>query len=123
MTARTMTAEKIIFARRLRYSMLPFVLYFVTAVVTGFHVYMLLSFVVYGVPINALELFALLGSFCLLIAAYLSLFRPRAAASPGTARLSCDVVLLRSCDCERLSGHIYINLPQRRNSNLRAWRM
>ena len=79
MTARAMTAEKIIVARRLRYSMLPFVLYFVTAVVTGFHVYMLLSFVVYGVPINPLELFALLGSFCLLIAAYLSLFRPRAA--------------------------------------------
>ncbi|MFZ1140443.1 MAG: hypothetical protein ABR881_13510 [Candidatus Sulfotelmatobacter sp.] len=59
--------------------MLPFVLYFVTGVVTGFHVYALLSFVIYGVPVNPLELVSLLGSFCLLIAAYGSLFRPRAA--------------------------------------------
>lgn len=59
--------------------MLPFVLYFVTAVVTGFHVYALLSLVVYGVPLNPLELVSLLGSFCLLIAAYVSLFRPRVA--------------------------------------------
>jgi hypothetical protein len=59
--------------------MLPFSLYFVTGVVTCFHVYSLLSFVVYGVPLNPLELVALLGSFCLLIAAYVSLFRPRAA--------------------------------------------
>ena len=60
--------------------MLPFILYFVTAVVTGFHLYTLLSLAVYGVPINPLELIALLGSFCLLIAAYVSLFRPSAAA-------------------------------------------
>lgn len=59
--------------------MLPFVLYFVTAVVTGFHVYALLSLVVYGIPANPLELVSLLGSFCLLLAAYVSLFRPRAA--------------------------------------------
>ena len=59
--------------------MLPFSLYFVTGVVTCFHVYSLLSFVVYGVPLNPLELVALMGSFCLLIAAYVSLFRPRAA--------------------------------------------
>ena len=60
--------------------MLPFALYFVTAVVTGFHTYALLSFVVYGVPLNPLELVSFLGSLCLLIAAYVSLFRPRVAA-------------------------------------------
>jgi hypothetical protein len=60
--------------------MLPFSLYFVTAVVTGFHMYALLSVVVYGVPLNPLELVSWLGSFCLLVAAYVSLFRPRAAA-------------------------------------------
>ena len=62
------------------FSMLPFIIYFVTGVVTGFHLYTLLSLVVYGVPLNPLELIALLGSLCLLIAAYVSLFRPRAAA-------------------------------------------
>lgn len=60
--------------------MLPFILYLVTAVLTGFHLYTLLSFTLYGAPFNLLELVALLGSFCLLIAAYVSLFRPRAAA-------------------------------------------
>ena len=70
--------------------MLPFVLYFVTAVVTGFHVYTLLSFAVYGVPVNLLELLSLLGSFCLLIAAYVSLFRPHAAAR--LALLACLVM-------------------------------
>jgi hypothetical protein len=59
--------------------MLPFILYFVTAVLTGFHLYALLSFTLYGAPFNLLELVALLGSFCLLIAAYVSLFRPRTA--------------------------------------------
>lgn len=60
--------------------MLPFVLYFVTATFTGYHLYVLMSLVVYGVPVNPLELLAFLGSFALLIAAYVSLFRPRAAA-------------------------------------------
>jgi len=60
--------------------MLPFVLYFVTGVVTGFHIYTLLSFAAaYGAPLNPLELVSLLGSFCLFFAAYLSLFRPYAA--------------------------------------------
>ena len=59
--------------------MLPFILYFVTAVLTGFHLYTLLSFTLYGAPFNILELVALLGSFCLLIAAYVSLFKPRVA--------------------------------------------
>jgi hypothetical protein len=70
--------------------MLPFVLYFVTAVVTGFHVYTLLSFAVYKVPVNLFELLSLLGSFCLLIAAYVSLFRPHAAAR--LALLACLVM-------------------------------
>ena len=60
--------------------MLPFVLYFVTAIFTGYHLYALMSLVVYGVPVNALELIGFLGSAALLIAAYVSLFRPRAAA-------------------------------------------
>lgn len=58
--------------------MLPFILYLVTAVVTGFHLWSLLSFALYGAPYNLLELVSLLGSFCLLIAAYVSLFRPHA---------------------------------------------
>ena len=59
--------------------MLPFILYLVTAVLTGFHLYSLLSFALYGAPFSLLELVSLLGSFCLLIAAYGSLFRPHAA--------------------------------------------
>ncbi|MFZ0318439.1 MAG: hypothetical protein WAL56_04870 [Candidatus Sulfotelmatobacter sp.] len=60
--------------------MLPFVLYFVTALITGFHVSSLLALTLYGVPLNPLELVSLLGSFCLLMAAFLSLFKPLAAA-------------------------------------------
>ena len=60
--------------------MLPFVLYFVTGIVTGFHLYSLLSLAEYGAPLNPLELVALLGSLGLLVAAYVSLFRPYAAA-------------------------------------------
>ena len=60
--------------------MLPFLLYFITALVTGFHIYSLLSLVVIGVPINPFEIIALFGSLCLLVAAYVSLFRPRGAA-------------------------------------------
>lgn len=65
---------------RYHFPMLPFFLYFVTGLVTGFHVYTLLALAVYGVPINPLEFVSLLGSLCLLIAAYLSLFKPNAAA-------------------------------------------
>jgi hypothetical protein len=57
-----------------------FCLYFVTSVSTGFHVYTLLALAVYGAPSNPLELVSLLGSLCLLIAAYVSLFKPNAAA-------------------------------------------
>jgi hypothetical protein len=59
--------------------MLPFILYVVTGVVTGLHVYTLM-FAGFGIPFNPLELVSLLGSLCLLIAAYLSLFKPYAAA-------------------------------------------
>jgi len=72
--------------------MLPFIIYFVTAVVTGFHLYTLLSLAVYGVLINPLELIALLGSLCLLIAGYVSLFRPR-----GAARLALLALLVIWC--------------------------
>lgn len=60
--------------------MLPFFLYFVASLITGFHVYTLLALAVYGAPANPLELVSLLGSLCLLIAAYVSLFKPNAAA-------------------------------------------
>ena len=60
--------------------MLPFFLYFVASVITGFHVCTLLALTVYGAPSNPLELVSLLGSLCLLITAYVSLFKPYAAA-------------------------------------------
>ena len=59
--------------------MLTFILYFVTGLVTGYHVFTLM-FAAYGAPTRPLELIALLGSFCLVIAAYLSLFKPDAAS-------------------------------------------
>jgi hypothetical protein len=60
--------------------MLPFIIYFVAGAVTGFHVYTLLSLAAYGASFNALEFVSLLGSLGLLIAAYVSLFKPVAAA-------------------------------------------
>lgn len=60
--------------------MLPFLLYFITGAITGFHIYALLSLVVYGAPFDPLEAVALLGSLGLMVAAYVSLFRPYAAA-------------------------------------------
>lgn len=60
--------------------MLPFCLYFVAAMITGFNLYTLLAMTLYGVPFNPLELVSLLGSFCLMIAAFISLFKPHAAA-------------------------------------------
>jgi hypothetical protein len=59
--------------------MLPFCLYFVAGIVTGFNVYTL-ALAVYGARLNPLELVSFLGSLCLLIAAYVSLSRPNAAA-------------------------------------------
>ena len=60
--------------------MLPFFLYFVASLITGFHVCILLALAAHGTPSNPLELVSLLGSLCLLIAAYVSLFKPHAAA-------------------------------------------
>jgi hypothetical protein len=71
--------------------MLPFILYFITGVATGFHVYTLL-FAAYGASLNPLELVSLLGSFCLVIAAYLSLFRPQVAG-----RVALIACLLMCC--------------------------
>jgi hypothetical protein len=62
------------------FAMLPFLLYFVTGVITGFHVYTLLALTVYGSPFNPLEFVSLLGSLCLLLAACVSLYKPHAAA-------------------------------------------
>jgi len=70
--------------------MSAFAIYFVTGIVTGYHLYTLLSFALYGAPFNLLELLALLGSFCLLIAGYVSLFRPRVAAR--VALIACLVM-------------------------------
>ncbi len=60
--------------------MLPFIIYFVSAMVTGIHLLTLLSLAAYGVTISPFELLAVLGSFLMLVAAYISLFRPYAAA-------------------------------------------
>jgi hypothetical protein len=60
--------------------MLPFCLYFVAGLITGFHVYSLLALAAYGVPVSPLELLSFLGSLSLIIAAYISLFKPYAAA-------------------------------------------
>jgi len=72
--------KSICFAGGIIVDMLPFCLYFVASVITGFHVYTLLALAVYGAPSNSLELVSLLGSLCLLIAAYVSLFKPYTAA-------------------------------------------
>jgi hypothetical protein len=73
-------SESICFAGGIIVGMFPFCLYFVASVITGFQVCTLLVRAAYGAPSNPLELVSLLGSLCLLIAAYLSLFKPHAAA-------------------------------------------
>ncbi|MGD0506881.1 MAG: hypothetical protein ABSA27_03740 [Terriglobales bacterium] len=60
--------------------MIPFFLYLAAGAVTGFHVYTLLMLAVLGAPVSPLELVSLVGSLCLIVAAYLSLFKPHAAA-------------------------------------------
>lgn len=60
--------------------MLPFFLYLLTGLLTGFHLYTLLALTVYGAPLSPLELVAFLGSAGLLVAAYTSLFRSQMAA-------------------------------------------
>lgn len=60
--------------------MIPFFLYLVAGAVTGFHVYILLMLAALGAPVDPLELVSLVGSLGLIVAAYLSLFKPHAAA-------------------------------------------
>lgn len=60
--------------------MLPFVLYAATGGVTGCHIYFLLVLGRYGVPQNIWEFVALLLSLCIVICAYISIYRPILAA-------------------------------------------
>ena len=60
--------------------MIPFTLYLVAGVITGLHVYTLLTLGLLGAPLHPLELVSLAGSLCLVGAAYWSLFKPLAAA-------------------------------------------
>ena len=60
--------------------MIPFVLYFAAGVMSGYHVYSLLTLAVVGAPFDPLEFVSLAGSLALIVAAYWSLFRPHAAA-------------------------------------------
>lgn len=60
--------------------MVPFFLYLLTALITGFHIYSLLTLGLYGGAVNGLELIAFAGSLTLFVAAYVSLFRPYVAA-------------------------------------------
>ena len=55
-------------------------LYAATGVVTAFHLYYLLVLSAFGVPQNSWEFIALLLSLCILICAYLSLYKPVLAA-------------------------------------------
>jgi hypothetical protein len=60
--------------------MLPFSLYATAGILTTVHLYLLLVFAAYAPAANLLEWVALAGSLCLLSAAGISLFKPRAAA-------------------------------------------
>ncbi len=60
--------------------MLPFVLYLIAGALTGVQVYALVALAAYGAPVSPLEFLSLLGSLALIVAAYLSLWRPRLAA-------------------------------------------
>ncbi|MGA7288456.1 MAG: hypothetical protein WBX02_10205 [Terriglobales bacterium] len=67
--------------------MIPFVLYLTAGVITGFHIYTLLTLAVVGAPFDPLEFVSLAGSLGLVIAAYCSLVKPRVAAK--LALLAC----------------------------------
>ena len=60
--------------------MVPFFLYLAAGAATGFHVLTLLMLAALGVPVDTLEFVSLAGSLGLFVAAYLSLFKPNAAA-------------------------------------------
>ena len=57
--------------------MLPFIVYFAAGAVTAFHVYVLVGI---GKALNVLEFASLLGSVCLIVSGYISLFKPSVAA-------------------------------------------
>ncbi len=60
--------------------MLPFLLYLIAGVLTGFQVYALVALGAYGAPVSPLELLSLFGSLVLIVTAYVSLWNPRLAA-------------------------------------------
>lgn len=60
--------------------MLPFFLYLIAGALTGFQVYALIALGAYGAPVSPLEFLSLFGSLVLIVAAYLSLWKPRVAA-------------------------------------------
>ncbi len=60
--------------------MLPFLLYLLAGALTGIQVYALLTLGMHGAPVSPLEFLSLLGSLALIVAAYLSLWKPRLAA-------------------------------------------
>lgn len=60
--------------------MISFLIYWVTAVATVTPVLVLIAFAVWGRPISALEWISLAGSVCLGVAAFVSLYRRRAAS-------------------------------------------
>ena len=57
--------------------MLPFFLYLSAGVITGIHLMLLAAI---GPPLHLLHVVSLVGSLCLVVAAYLSLFKPDTAA-------------------------------------------
>lgn len=57
--------------------MLPFLVYFAAGAVTAFHVYVLVGI---AKALNGLEFVSLLGSFCLAVSSYISLFKQRFGA-------------------------------------------
>ncbi len=60
--------------------MIPFVLYLTAGIVTAVHVYSLMLLAIAGVAVSPLGLVSLAGSLALVIAAYVNLFKPHAAA-------------------------------------------
>ena len=57
--------------------MFPFTLYTITAIITGFQIYSLLTLAIWGVPTHSVQFIAFFGSVVLLIAGYVSLFGSR----------------------------------------------
>lgn len=61
--------------------MFPFFLYLITGLTTGFQVFRLIMWAVWGRPPHPIEFVSLAGSLGLITAAVVSLFRPRIAAA------------------------------------------